>query len=61
MERFASRKFLMALGGALIVIGSAVSGSISPGEAVDKLVYIVIGYLAAEGGVDIAGALKSGE
>ena len=57
--KFLSRKLLVALAAmaALLLIYKVVPPE-SVSEAIGTLKWIVLGYLSAQGGTDVAGALK---
>lgn len=59
MNRFTSRKFLLAVGAALTAIGSAISGSISWDLAIKAIIAVVFAYSAAEGAKDVVEATHS--
>lgn len=59
-QKLGSRKLLAAVGAALAVVGAMLQGSVTPGDAINSLVSIVIAYLAAEGAVDVARVVKGG-
>ena len=58
LEKFKSRKFLLALGSALLVLLNEGLGFGIPEEAFNRLVALVVAYLLAEGAVDVAKAFK---
>jgi len=59
LQRLTSRKFLLAVLAALYVVGQAAGGAIATAEAVDALYKIVLGYLTAEGAVDVAARIAA--
>lgn len=59
-EKFKSRKFLMALGAALVALGSALTGALTWEQAIQAVVAAVIAFIVGEGAVDAARAFKTG-
>jgi len=57
-EKIKSRKFLLTLAGIAGNILLAIGGQIDAGTAVQNIGGIILAYMAAEGAVDFAGALK---
>ena len=57
MKGFTSRKFILALGAFLSAVGAGLSGTLPWNEVADAVTLIVLGYFAAEGAPDAAGAL----
>ncbi len=57
-DRITSRKFLLALGALAGYVLLGITGQVEWGEAFDKASYIVMAYIAAEGGADILGRFK---
>lgn len=58
MEKFKSRKFLMALGAVLTALGAALSGTLPWNDAMNAIVAVVIGYGVVEGTRDVVKAYK---
>jgi len=54
-----SRKLWILFLGLGSLIGGMVSGVIPVNEGMDKIYKLIIAYLAAQGAVDVAGALKN--
>lgn len=56
MRRFLSRKFLVAIGAAV----TALVGSAWPEQAelVEQIIMVAIGYIVAQGAVDVATEIK---
>jgi len=58
VNKMKSRKLWVAIGTILTIAGGALQGTITTDAAISQIVPIVVAYLVAEGGVDIARALK---
>ena len=56
-DKLRSRKFWVAVGGVLATLATAAGGQITWAAAIPTVMNIVLGYLAAEGAVDIARAV----
>jgi hypothetical protein len=58
MKLLQSRKLWITIGAIFLVLGGILHGDISYGQALDKIVPIVWGYLGAQGAVDTMSAYK---
>lgn len=58
MERFTSRKFLLALAAVVFAVTGVLTGHLSYDQAADIIRNAVAAYLIAEGAVDVAGVIR---
>ena len=49
LDKLKSRKFQLALGAVLISLGSALSGQLDWGQAINAIIAVVLGYNVVEG------------
>ena len=61
MNRFTSRKFLMALGAVLAALGAALGNELTWTEAIMAITATVLAYMGVEGHLDSKAIQKGGE
>lgn len=60
LDKLKSRKFQLALGAVLISLGSALSGQLDWGQAINAIIAVVLGYNVVEGARDVVSANREG-
>ena len=60
MNKYASRKFLLALAAEIAIIAAALGGEITWSQAIIAIVTAALGYLGVEGAADITSIVKNG-
>jgi len=58
MEKYLSRKLLVAVGGVLIIVGGVLVGNLDYVQAVDALVKVILAYFAANAAQHVAEAYR---